>query len=474
MSGSTLPTVMTPTGLQPQTPAALNALIYNYAQGLSPGLTVLPGGLISDLGGTGTGAALVMDQARVDVINSVSPLGANPFLLYQLGAIYGVPPGQTTNASVYVVFTGSAAGIVIPIGFTVSDGSRQYTVQDGGITGSSLQTPPLYCLATQPGIFPILPGTVTQLVTSAPTGYTLTCTNPLAGTPQQLSETIAQYRANVLQAGQVASVGTAPFLKTLLTNVPGVNPNLISVPVAAGSGWKVIVGGSGDPYQIAYAIFQAVGDPALLVGSTLGVANFTAAANGIVTTTLNHGYATGQAVTIAGVAPAAYNGNYTITVLTETTFEVNVNTSTCGAYSSGGVVTPNFRNQSITVINYPDSYTIPFVTPPAQTVAMAVTWNTISLNYVSTTAVAQLASNALANYVNLLGIGQPLNVDVMIATFQTAVAAILPAQLLSTVTFSVTINGVSSTPSAGTVLIYGDPESYFTTTAAAIVVEKAT
>jgi hypothetical protein len=88
--------------------------------------------------------------------------------------------------------------------------------------------------------------------------------------------------------------------------------------------------------------------------------------------------------------------------------------------------------------------------------------------------VAQLASNALANYVNLLGIGQPLNVDVMIATFQTAVAAILPAQLLSTVTFSVTINGVSSTPSAGTVLIYGDPESYFTTTAAAIVVEKAT
>ena len=270
----------------------------------------------------------------------------------------------------------------------------------------------------------------------------------------------------------VTSVGTSQFLKTALSNVPGVNPNLIAISSVAGSGWKILVGGSGDPYQIAGAIFQAVPDPATLVGSTLGVANFTAANPGVVTTTLNHGYSTGQVVVIAGVAPSGYNGSYTITVTSPTTFSVGVNTSTFGAYASGGVVTPNFRNQSVTINQYPDNYTIPFVVPPSQTVAMAVSWNTISTNFVSATAVAQLSGSALVTYINSLGIGQPINVDVMVATFQTAVAAILSAPLISTLTFSVTINGIATSPTAGTVLIYGDPESYMTTTTAAIVVEQ--
>jgi Ubiquitin-activating enzyme E1 FCCH domain len=474
MSGSILPTVMTSTGLQPATPAQLNAQLYAMALALSPGLTVLPGGLIADLGGTGTGALTVMEAARVDVINSVSPLLANPFLLYQLGAVYGVEQGQGSNGSVYVVFTGNAAGIIIPIGFTVSDGTNQYTIQDGGVTGSSLQTLPLFALASQPGSFPIPPTTVTTIVTSlSGTGITLSVTNPLAGTPQQSPQTIAAYRSVVLQAGIVASVGTPAFTKSLIEAVPGVNPALVSIRTVVGVGWEIIVGGSGDPYQIANAILQGVGDIAFLVGSTLGVANITAATNGVVTTTLNHGYSTGQAVTIAGVTPTGYNQTYaSVTVLTETTFETNVNTSSYGAYASGGVCTPNFRNQSITLNNYPDSYTIPFVIPPAQTVAMAVDWNTSSVSYVSATAVASLVSNALANYVNGLPIGAPMNVDVMIAVFQQAVVSILPAALISIITFSVTINSVSTSPAGGTVLISGDPESYFTTTPAAIVVTQ--
>lgn len=472
MSG-TLPTIITPAGLQPQTPAALNAQLYAMALALSPGLTVLPGGLIADLGGTGTGALLVMDSARIDVINSVSPLLANPFILYQLGSIYGVPQGLGSNASVYVVFTGSAAGMIIQQGFTVSDGTNQYVIQDGGTTGSSLQTQPLFAVATNNGQFGIPAGTVTQLITSAPSGYTLTVTNPLAGTPLQAAQTIAGYRAQVLQSGLVTSAGTIPYLKTLVGNVPGVNQNMISVRIV-GSDYEVIVGGSGDPYQIAGAIFQSGMSVSTLTGSTLAVANFTAATDGVCTTTLSHGYATGQAVTVAGVAPTGYNQTYaSITVIDEKNFSCGVNTSGYGAYSSGGVCTPNFRNVSISIINYPDTYPVPFVIPPSQTVAMAVSWNTISPNYVSDTSVGQLASAALASYVNMLGIGQPMNVDVMISTFSTAIAAILPAQLLSTVTFTVDINGVATSPAAGTVLIYGDVESFFLTTAAAIVVTQA-
>jgi hypothetical protein len=472
VSGSTLPTVITAQELQPQTAANLNAQLLANAVALSPGLTgTLPGTLIEDIASTDTGALLVMDSARIGVINSISPLTANPFLTYQLGQQAGIPQGQGSNASVFVVFSGPA-GYVIQIGFTVSDGTNQYAIQDGGIIGTSGQTQPLFCLATNSNTFAIPVNTVTQIVTSVPTTITLTVTNPLAGTPLSAAQTIASYRAQVLQASVVAAVGTPPFLKTLIAAVPGVNPALVSIQSVSG-GWKIIVGGSGDPYLIAFAILQGVGDISRLVGSTLGVANFTAANPGLVTTTINHGYATGQVAVVSGVSPGGYNGTYTITVLTEKTFSVGVNTSGFGTYASGGVITPNFRNEVVSINNYPDNYSIPYVIPPSQAIAMAVVWNTISTNFVSASSVAQLASAALVQYVNGIGTGAPINVDVMIATFQEAVSSVLSSELISTLTFSVSINGVATSPNSGTVLIYGDPESYMNATTASIVVEQS-
>lgn len=478
MSGSTLPTVMTATGLQPQTPAALSAQIEAQAVVLSPGITTnLPGSLISDVLGTDTGACLVMDSARVDLINSLTPLAANPFLLYMQGQMSGVAQGQDTNGNCNVIFTasGATAGVIIAPGFIVSDGTNQYTIPDGGVTDSAGQTQPLLAVATTDGIFPIPANSVTQFVSSspAPPGVTLTVTNPFSGNPAISQQTISDYRSQVLQSWNVASVGTPQFLRTLLGNIPGVNTNLISIRNIPGTGWEILVGGGGDQYLIAYAILQGVGDIAYLVGSVLAVNTITAATNGVVTTTLNHGFTTGQAVTIAGVTPTGYNQTYSsITVLTEKTFETNVNTSGYGAYVSGGVITPNFRNVTVSLNYYPDTYVIPYVVPPAQTVTMLVQWNSISPNFVSATNVASLASVALAAYVNMLPIGQPINVDVMIATFQTSIASLLPAALISTVSFTVDINAVSTAPQSGTVLIYGDTESYFTTTASSIVVSQ--
>ena len=105
-----------------------------------------------------------------------------------LGAVYGVPQGQGSNASVYIVFTGSSAGFVIPIGFTVSDGSNQYVVQDGGVIGSDLQSLPLFAVAVNSGTFAIPANTVTTIVTSVPSPYVLSVTNPLAGTPQESAQ----------------------------------------------------------------------------------------------------------------------------------------------------------------------------------------------------------------------------------------------------------------------------------------------
>src|SRR5690606_35933581 len=127
-------------------------------------------------------------------VNNVTPRGANEFVLGNLGQIYGVQPGLSANASVYVVFSGTV-GFVINPGFTVSDGSHQYVVQDGGIVESAGQSAPLYCVSNQSGTWDIPANTVTALITSVPSPTTLTCTNPSPGTPSTGPESVESYRS---------------------------------------------------------------------------------------------------------------------------------------------------------------------------------------------------------------------------------------------------------------------------------------
>ena len=435
---------------------------------LAPGLTAnLPGSLVEDMASTAAGAVVIQDQAFVDLVNSISPATANPSILYQLGQVYGVQQGQGSNTSVYVVFSG-LAGFVIPIGFTVSDGTYQYTVQDGGIIATSGQSSPLYCLATVAGSWAIPAGTVTQIITSVPSGFTLTCTNPSAGLPGLAAQTIASYQAQVMQAGMVTCQGVPTFIKSQLQQVTGVQPNLISVRLIATNQWEIICGG-GDPYQVANAIFNSVPDISNLVGSTLSVTNITTANPGVVTTDLNHGYETGQVVTLAGVNPTWFNGNYTITVIDEKSFSLGV-TTVGQSYVSGGVVTPNLRNVTVSIDDYPDIYSITFVNPPAQTTAIAITWNTISTNLINPTAVATLATPSIVDYINSIPVGQPINTFELQEAFQMAVVGILPVAQISKINFVVAINGIDTAPTTGTLLIYGDPESYFATNAGLVTV----
>jgi len=462
-------TTITSAGAVPSLPTDLLNAEIAAATALSPGLTAnLPGSLIEDMASTAAGAVVVIDQAEADLINSISPYTANAAILYPLGAVYGVQQGQGSNTSVYVTFTGNA-GFVIPIGFVVSDGNYQYSVQDGGIISASGQSPALYCLALTSGSWAVPVGTVTQLVTSVPSGYSLSCTNLTAGITGTSSQSLQSYQAQVIQAGLATAQGAPNFLKTQLMNVSGVQQNLVSVRVLGTNSWEVICGG-GDPYQIANAIFNGVPDISVLTGSTLEVANFTAANPGVVTTNLNHGYSTGQVVHIAGVTPSGYNATYTITVLTETTFSVGVNTSSYGAYTSGGVVTPNLRNVTVTVSDYPDNYSITFVNPPVQTVSITITWNTISTNIVSPTTIASLATPSIVSYINGIYVGQPISVFELQEAFQKAVEPILDVSLISKINCSVAINGIVTAPASGTLLIYGDPESYFSTSTGLVTI----
>lgn len=273
MSGSVnIPLSMTAAGAIPTPPSSLRSTITSTAQGISPGLTVLPGGLIDDLSGTATGAAVQLDQARVDAINSVSPLGANAFILTQMGAQFGLPQGLSTNGSVYVVFSGPS-GYVIPPGFVVSDGTNQYVIQDSGTISTIGTSQQLLAIATNSNSFVIPAGSVTTIVTSVPSGYTLTVTNPQAGVTALPAETVAQYRSRILAACGVTVAGTPTYLKTLLNALPGVNSRLVSVRQAS-MAYEVICGG-GDPYQVAGAIYSATGHISMLTGSTITSRNIT-------------------------------------------------------------------------------------------------------------------------------------------------------------------------------------------------------
>jgi hypothetical protein len=465
---STIPTVVTIDGLQPQSPTALQAQLIAAVTAEVPGYTAdLPGSLIDDISGTDVAAISLCDQARVELVNSLTPYGANQFILNQLGVQAGIPPNTVTNTSVYVTAVGTP-GYVIDAGFILSDGTNQYILQNTSISGT---TQPLYFVSTTPGSFAVPPDTVTELVTSLPTGVVLTFSNALAGIPGQAAETVESYRSRVIQAQSSTAQGMTTNLRTQLQAVSGVVSRLVSVIQQTGGGWAVICGG-GDPYQVANAIFLGLFDISTLVGSALAITAMTEANPVVITTNLNHGYVAGNTFIVAGATPSAYNGTYTVASVTPTTITTTTNGSAFGAYVSGATFSPNPRNEVVTITDYPDTYTITYIVPPEQQVNIAVTWNTVATNIVSSDAVSQAMIPAIVNYINSIVVGQIINTFEIDNVIQTAIASLIPTALLTRLVYSIEINGVAVTPETGTGVIAGDPESYFNTSATQITVVR--
>ena len=395
-----LPVIFTATGPVTTSPDVLRQTLVSDVESTNPGYTAnLPGSLIEDVVSTDVGALVSIDQARVDAINNVSPYGANPYVLAQLGAQLGIPQGQPTNTNVYVVFTGTA-GYAIPPGFIVSDGTYQYVVQDGGAVQSTGQTIPLYCVASQAGTWAVAINTVTQIITSVPAPYTLTVTNPTTGTPGTTAESVQSYRSRILQAQQVTAQSVPGFITTMLQAVPGVSARLVRV-LQAGSGWEILAGG-GDPYLVGYAILQSVLDLGSIVGSQIS----------------------------------------------------------------------SSRNVTATIIQSPNQFNVTWVNPPQQTLGLAITWNTNLPNFTAALQVSNLAVPAIINYVNRILVGSPLSEFGVFQAFSNAVSSLLSDSALTTFLMSVTINGATVQPEAGTYIYLGDPESYFYASPSSVTVTQ--
>ncbi|VWD20947.1 hypothetical protein BCO18442_03913 [Burkholderia contaminans] len=469
---STIPLVMTAAGPVATDPTTLRQNLVNGVAAEVPDYTAnLPSSLIEDIASTDVGALTTIDQARVEAVNSVTPYGANAFVLAQLGGQFGVPQGTSANGNVYVVFTGPA-GYVLPPGFVVGDGANQYALQDGGVIQSTGQSAQLYAVATSSGTFAIPQGTVNQIITSLPSEYAglITVTNPQAGIPATSAESPQVYRGRVLQAGRVASVGTPAFLKTLLGKITGVQQRLVSINQVSG-GWQIVCGG-GDAYAVAAAILQGAGDIALLQGSQLGITSMTAANPVVVQTNLASGYAVGQTFTVTGATPSAFNRTYTVASVSGNSITTTTNGTGFGTYTSGATFSPNPRDVNVSLFQNPNTYNVPFVNPPQQVVTLAVTWNTTLPSFTAGSSVNQLAAPALQSYLNSIYAGQPINLNEMTATFLDAVSSVIDGPNVTTLNFAVTINGVTATPAAGTDIITSDPESYFFCSATGVTVSQ--
>jgi hypothetical protein len=461
---------MTPQGLQPAAPADLRATLVSLVSAIVPDYTAnLPGSLIEDIASTDTFALVESDSFLVDLVNSVTPYGANAFLLNQLGILYGVDHQPITNTSVYVVFSGPP-GYVIAQGFVVGDGTYQYVCQTGGICGVDGNTLPIFSLATATGSWEVLPNTVVQMMTSVPVNIPLTVTNPVSGIPSLSGEPISIFRERCFTAGLAASTGMGRYLKTLCGNIPGVHNRLISVQTEEDQ--HVVIVGGGDPYQVANAIWQADFYIPGLTGATIRIIGMTNTNPIRVTTANNHNLLDGDVIRIIDVVGMSLINGQQVTVtrlddsdpLKDTVFTINVDGTPWGPYSYGGTITPNPINAYITIADFPDTFLIPYVIPPQERVAIVVTWRTDSPNYVSPDAIAQAAVPEIVDYINSLPAGTtPINLNVLNKVFLDSIARILVGEYVIDLEWEISINEIGRGPVAGTQVIWGDPYSYFYT-----------
>lgn len=383
-----LPVILTSEGAVPTPPDTLRSTLVSDVAAQVPGYTAdLPGALIEDIASTDVGAMAMIDQARVDLINSITPYGANAYLLNQMGVLFGLQQGTSTNTSAYVQFSGPA-GYVIPKGWIVGDGTYQYAVQDGIIIESSGTSTLVQVIALDSGSWVPAANSITQMISTLPVGVTVTVTNPQAGLAGTGDEGTDAYRSRILQAWQAVAQGVADFLYTRLSNIANVTPRLVNIRQVS-NGWEVICGG-GDTYAVGYAIYSSVIDLSTIVGSTTGS-----------------------------------------------------------------------RNISVTVTEGSNAYDVIYVNPFSQSVDITASWNTTLPNFTQVSQVNAAGQTAITNYVNSITVGQPINLLEMDDLFATAVSTILDPRYLTTLEYTVKIDGVTASPTAATRIISSDPEGYF-------------
>jgi len=130
------------------------------------------------------------------------------------------------------------------------------------------------------------------------------------------------------------------------------------------------------------------------------------------------------------------------------------------------------EKKTIPVTVYPDVYQLPFVVPSSQNVVVLITWNSASTTYIDPAGVAKAVQQNIADYVNAIAVGQPINIFQIQDIFLKSVEGLVAASLLSMIQVQIGINGAIKPPVPESSLVYGDTYAYFSTSAAQIQVKQ--
>lgn len=450
---------ITQKGIISTDPADIRQAIISSIQEKVPDYTAnLPGTLIEDLLSTSVGCLVFIDQAKVDLINSIAPSTANEALLDQIGIVYGLNRKQATNGSAYVIFKGTP-GFVIPRGFIISDGVHRFYVQEASVINSTGSSNQVYAVSDDDSVFDIPAHTITKIETSVRNDVTLEVDNLQDGIPGQDYESEVEYRSRLMEAAKIASTGTPSMIKTKLLNIEGVRERLLSV-MPNGDGYSVIVGG-GDPVEIANAIFQTIPTIGILKPSVIAISGIKKGNPTVISTNIAYGLQTGDKVSFTGNYPDLVGKEFKITYLTDNSFSIPVDTSQSLDYQGGLTLNQNSRNVNVLLRDGVDNYSIPFIVPLQQKIAIQLIWHTEVDSSLYVSAIASITIPLMVQYINNIRIGEGINLYEIEKIFLNGVDEVFNQNFITKIDVSISINDIPQPNSELNKVIKGDPQSYF-------------
>nr|MBW5853283.1 hypothetical protein [Yersinia enterocolitica]MBW5879483.1 hypothetical protein [Yersinia enterocolitica] len=130
------------------------------------------------------------------------------------------------------------------------------------------------------------------------------------------------------------------------------------------------------------------------------------------------------------------------------------------------------EKKTVSLTVSPDVYQIPYVIPTSQNVIVIITWNTVSESYVDPAGISLAVQQNVADYINAIEIGNPINLLQIQDIFRDSVKQLVDASLISMIDVQIGINGNIVSPTTGSSLVYGDTYAYFTTITSQIQVQK--
>lgn len=127
---------------------------------------------------------------------------------------------------------------------------------------------------------------------------------------------------------------------------------------------------------------------------------------------------------------------------------------------------------TVTITDYPDHYDIPIILPTSQMITVILTWNSRVGGQLDPDSVTAAVTPGLADYINAIAIGEPVNLYQIESLFLDAITPLISPTQISLIDIDIGINGEIVPPRDDTGLVFGGEYSYFTTDQSHITVQQ--